>query len=94
MYPQCANDISFWLPDGSTFHSNDFYDLVRGIGGDIIEQVIFFSFLILITEQSLEFKIFPEFRGVKLLWHWSIENLQYISQRVDFLNKKWVLKYA
>ncbi|XP_063629357.1 probable phenylalanine--tRNA ligase, mitochondrial [Cydia splendana] len=42
MYPQCTNDISFWLPEGLTIHtfmSNDFYDLVRDIGGDIIEQV-------------------------------------------------------
>lgn len=41
-YPQCTNDISFWLPDNltvETFTNNDFYDLVRDIGGDIIEQV-------------------------------------------------------
>ncbi|KAL4708671.1 hypothetical protein ACJJTC_008197 [Scirpophaga incertulas] len=41
-YPQCTNDISFWLPTTltvDTFISNDFYDLVREIGGDIIEQV-------------------------------------------------------
>ncbi|XP_022907279.2 probable phenylalanine--tRNA ligase, mitochondrial [Onthophagus taurus] len=36
-FPQCNNDISFWLPDG--YSSNDFYDLVRNIGGDMIEQV-------------------------------------------------------
>lgn len=39
-YPQCLNDISFWLPQDRTFHSNDFYDLVRSVGGDIIEQVV------------------------------------------------------
>ncbi|KAM3961413.1 phenylalanyl-tRNA synthetase, mitochondrial [Aphomia sociella] len=42
VYPQCANDISFWLPDKltiDTFMSNNFYDLVRDIGGDVIEQV-------------------------------------------------------
>ncbi|KAJ0171456.1 hypothetical protein K1T71_013006 [Dendrolimus kikuchii] len=41
-YPQCKNDISFWLPENitvETFMNNDFYDLVRDIGGDIIEQV-------------------------------------------------------
>lgn len=41
-YPQCTNDLSFWLPPNLTvdsFMSNDFYDLVRDIGGDIIEQV-------------------------------------------------------
>ncbi|KAF5300529.1 hypothetical protein FQR65_LT09150 [Abscondita terminalis] len=41
-YPQCNHDISFWLPDeeNGQFSSNDFYDLVRSIGGDIVEQVI------------------------------------------------------
>ncbi|XP_019881323.1 probable phenylalanine--tRNA ligase, mitochondrial [Aethina tumida] len=38
-FPQCKNDISFWLPEGVEFASNDFYDLVRSIGGDLIEQV-------------------------------------------------------
>lgn len=38
LYPQCSNDISFWLPDAQ-YSSNDFYDLVRNLGGDIIEQV-------------------------------------------------------
>ncbi|KAJ8710746.1 hypothetical protein PYW08_009261 [Mythimna loreyi] len=41
-YPQCTNDMSFWLPENltiDTFVNNDFYDLVRDIGGDIIEQV-------------------------------------------------------
>ena len=40
--PQCTNDISFWLPDSiesKLFCNNDFYDLVRSIGGDLIEQV-------------------------------------------------------
>ncbi len=54
VYPQCRNDISFWLPendgDGSAdspsssrpstaFESNDFYDLVRSLGRDMVEQV-------------------------------------------------------
>lgn len=41
-YPQCINDMSFWLPANltiETFQNNDFYDLVRDVGGDIIEQV-------------------------------------------------------
>ncbi|XP_046375480.1 phenylalanine--tRNA ligase, mitochondrial-like isoform X2 [Haliotis rufescens] len=36
-YPQCTNDISFWVPD--SFTPNDFYDLVRSVGGDLVEQV-------------------------------------------------------
>ncbi|XP_054721555.1 probable phenylalanine--tRNA ligase, mitochondrial [Uloborus diversus] len=36
-YPQCTNDISFWVQEG--YHPNDFYDLARSIGGEIIEQV-------------------------------------------------------
>lgn len=41
-YPQCSNDLSFWLPADvplEAFAANDFYDLVRDIGGDVIEQV-------------------------------------------------------
>lgn len=39
-YPQCNNDISFWLPtDSGKYNCNDFYDLVRNLGGDIVEQV-------------------------------------------------------
>ncbi|XP_060536665.1 probable phenylalanine--tRNA ligase, mitochondrial [Cylas formicarius] len=38
-FPQCKNDISFWLPESKEFSSNDFYDLVRNVGGDLIEQV-------------------------------------------------------
>jgi len=41
--PQCINDLSFWLPNHqqseSSYNSNDFYDLCRSIGGDLIEQV-------------------------------------------------------
>ncbi|XP_014610037.1 PREDICTED: probable phenylalanine--tRNA ligase, mitochondrial [Polistes canadensis] len=40
IYPQCKNDISFWLPEDKEYTSNNFYELVREIGGDIIEQVI------------------------------------------------------
>jgi len=42
-FPQCTNDISFWLPkvkEGEDlFSPNDFYDLVRDLGGDLVEQV-------------------------------------------------------
>ncbi|XP_020286519.1 probable phenylalanine--tRNA ligase, mitochondrial [Pseudomyrmex gracilis] len=38
-YSPCVNDISFWLPEDGSYSSNDFYDLVREIGGDIIEQI-------------------------------------------------------
>ncbi|KAI1301346.1 putative phenylalanine--tRNA ligase, mitochondrial [Halotydeus destructor] len=38
-YPQCLNDISFWLPENQAFSPNDFYDLVRSVGGDLVEQV-------------------------------------------------------
>ena len=31
------NDISFWLP--VDYSANDFYDLVRDVGGDQVEQV-------------------------------------------------------
>lgn len=38
-YPQCVNDLSFWLPENGEFSSNDFYDLARSVGGDLVEQV-------------------------------------------------------
>jgi len=36
-YPACYKDISFWLQDG--FTSNDFYEVVRSICGDLVEEV-------------------------------------------------------
>ncbi|XP_067633547.1 probable phenylalanine--tRNA ligase, mitochondrial [Eurosta solidaginis] len=42
-YPQCTNDLSFWLPTGvevdAGFACNDFYDLVRSVAGDVVEQI-------------------------------------------------------
>ncbi|XP_001361369.2 probable phenylalanine--tRNA ligase, mitochondrial [Drosophila pseudoobscura] len=42
-YPQCTNDLSFWLPSDvdvdAGFSPNDFYDLVRTVAGDIVEQI-------------------------------------------------------
>lgn len=41
--PQCINDLSFWLPtnedEQDEYNPNDFYDLVRSIGDELIEQV-------------------------------------------------------
>ncbi|XP_053570677.1 phenylalanine--tRNA ligase, mitochondrial isoform X2 [Bombina bombina] len=37
-YPSLTNDISFWLPSKG-YTENDFYDLVRSIGGDLVEKV-------------------------------------------------------
>lgn len=43
MYPQCTNDLSFWLPENMSqpgqYSMNDFYDVIRDVGGDTIEQV-------------------------------------------------------
>eukprot|EP00622_Pseudochattonella_farcimen_P007855 FR743956.1.p1 GENE.FR743956.1~~FR743956.1.p1 ORF type:complete len:129 (+),score=20.13 FR743956.1:233-619(+) len=36
-YPPCYKDISFWLPEG--FEENDFFELARGIAGDLVEQI-------------------------------------------------------
>ncbi|XP_032407919.1 phenylalanine--tRNA ligase, mitochondrial isoform X2 [Xiphophorus hellerii] len=38
-YPPLHNDISFWLPDADRFTENDFYELVRSVGGDLVEKV-------------------------------------------------------
>ncbi|XP_069047141.1 phenylalanine--tRNA ligase, mitochondrial isoform X3 [Lepisosteus oculatus] len=37
-YPPLINDISFWLPSEG-YAENDFYDLVRNVGGDLVEKV-------------------------------------------------------
>lgn len=37
-YPPLVNDISFWIPHEG-YEENDFYDLVRNIGGDLVEKV-------------------------------------------------------
>jgi phenylalanyl-tRNA synthetase alpha chain len=38
-YPSCFKDVSFWLPENSNFHENDFCDLVRDVAGDLVEDV-------------------------------------------------------
>ncbi|XP_074843823.1 phenylalanine--tRNA ligase, mitochondrial [Carettochelys insculpta] len=38
-YPPLINDISFWLPS-EEYSENDFYDIVRTIGGDLVEKVV------------------------------------------------------
>ncbi|KAK9527398.1 hypothetical protein VZT92_013965 [Zoarces viviparus] len=42
-YPPLLNAISFWLPEPREqedgFTENDFYELVRSIGGDLVEKV-------------------------------------------------------
>ena len=50
-YPALHNDISFWLPEDERgreagresgrerYTENDFYELVRSIGGDLVEKV-------------------------------------------------------
>ncbi|KAG0722354.1 Phenylalanine--tRNA ligase, mitochondrial [Chionoecetes opilio] len=38
-YKQCINDISFWLPKDMEYEAADFYDLVRTVGGPLVEQV-------------------------------------------------------
>lgn len=39
IYPQCINDISFWLPNEKPFCPNDFFELVGELGGQMVEQV-------------------------------------------------------
>ncbi|XP_076239089.1 phenylalanyl-tRNA synthetase, mitochondrial isoform X2 [Calliopsis andreniformis] len=40
VYPQCKNDISFWLPEDGQYSEKDFYEIVRNIGRDIVEQIL------------------------------------------------------
>jgi len=36
-YPPCKKDIAFWIPDD--FEPNDFYELGRGVAGELVETV-------------------------------------------------------
>ncbi|CAN7992820.1 unnamed protein product [Ixodes hexagonus] len=36
-HPPCLADMSFWVP--ADFAPNDFFDLVRSVGGDLVERV-------------------------------------------------------
>src|SRR5688572_20115787 len=38
-HPACYKDIAFWINDVAKFHENAFYDLVRGVAGDLVEDV-------------------------------------------------------
>lgn len=49
-YPACRKDVSFWLKSSSSaaggglggphdFHENDFMEIVRGVAGDVVEDV-------------------------------------------------------
>lgn len=37
-YPPCYKDISFWVNE--QFHTNDLNELVRGVAGDLVEEVV------------------------------------------------------
>jgi phenylalanyl-tRNA synthetase alpha chain len=50
-YPACYKDVAFWLRStssaagggeggGQDFHENDFMEIVRDIGGDVVEDVV------------------------------------------------------
>eukprot|EP00736_Rhodelphis_marinus_P012615 Rmarinus@m.5049 len=36
--PACYKDVSFWIPEG--FCENAFFEMVRGVAGDLVEEVI------------------------------------------------------
>lgn len=42
-YPECYKDITFWVPSQGeaekAWHENDFMELVRDEGGDLVESV-------------------------------------------------------
>jgi phenylalanyl-tRNA synthetase alpha chain len=38
-YPSCFKDASFWIEPSQPVHENDFYDLVRDVAGDLVEDV-------------------------------------------------------
>src|SRR5688500_5535511 len=38
-FPPCYKDIAFWIVHERDFYDNRFYDLVREIAGDLVEDV-------------------------------------------------------
>lgn len=38
-YPPCYKDVSFWLPTDDSFTENNLCEQVRGIAGDLVEEV-------------------------------------------------------
>jgi len=36
-YPPCYKDIAFWIPED--FVENDFFEMARGIAGDLVERM-------------------------------------------------------
>ena len=38
-YPACYKDVTFWISDINTFEENDLFEVVRGVGGDLIELI-------------------------------------------------------
>eukprot|EP00968_Pinguiococcus_pyrenoidosus_P002946 scaffold172_cov254-Pinguiococcus_pyrenoidosus.AAC.20 len=38
-YPACYKDVSFWIDEETPFHPNDLAEIVRGVGGDLVEEV-------------------------------------------------------
>eukprot|EP00013_Stygamoeba_regulata_P005653 CAMPEP_0177639640 /NCGR_PEP_ID=MMETSP0447-20121125/6127_1 /TAXON_ID=0 /ORGANISM="Stygamoeba regulata, Strain BSH-02190019" /LENGTH=481 /DNA_ID=CAMNT_0019141677 /DNA_START=12 /DNA_END=1454 /DNA_ORIENTATION=- len=39
-YPPCPKDITFWLPSDRAYFENDFYELIRSVADDLIEEVV------------------------------------------------------
>lgn len=40
-FPACYKDVAFWVgDDGSPLHENDIMEVVRAVGGDVVEDVV------------------------------------------------------
>lgn len=42
-YPLCYKDVSFWLPMDKEVHQNDIFEVIRNLGGDLVEKVELFD---------------------------------------------------
>jgi len=38
-YPPTIRSVSFWIPDGEEFSSNDLYEVVRSVADDVVEEM-------------------------------------------------------
>ena len=52
-YPPCFKDVSFWVAQEELLHENDFFDMVRDVAGDTVENVKKVGFILKPHERSI-----------------------------------------
>ncbi|XP_070575311.1 phenylalanine--tRNA ligase, mitochondrial-like [Ptychodera flava] len=92
-YPLLRNDISFWCPPG--YQSNDFYDVVRSVGGDLVERVTLIDEFVHPTTKKLSHCYRLEYRHMEKtltqdevsVIHWKIADAAEAEIKVEVRKK-------